>query len=160
MTTFQTAKPPDRCVRTDDVILFPHTTEIATAERETLAARGIAIVDGPVERLVVTDDRLQGVQLVDGRVIPRRALFMRPALHAHEGSPAASLGCELVAGGLVRADAHGRTRVPGVWAAGNVTNPRAQVITAAGEGSAVAIAINTELVDHDVDVAARQTVAA
>jgi hypothetical protein len=31
-------------------------------------------------------------------------------------------------------------------AAGNATNPRAQVITAAGEGSAVAIAINTELV--------------
>ena len=33
--------------------------------------------------------------------------------------------------------------MPGVWAAGNATNPRAQVITAAGEGSAVAIAINT-----------------
>jgi hypothetical protein len=27
--------------------------------------------------------------------------------------------------------------VLGVWAAGNVTNPRAQVITAAGEGSAM-----------------------
>jgi thioredoxin reductase len=144
----------------DDVILFAHTTEITTADRETLGARGIAIADGPVERLVVTDDRLHGVQLVDGRVIPRRALFMRPALHGHEGSPAASLGCELVAGGLVRADAEGRTTVPGVWAAGNATNPRAQVITAAGEGSAVAIAINTELVNHDVDAAARQTAAA
>jgi hypothetical protein len=39
--------------------------------------------------------------------------------------------------------------VDGVWAAGNATNPRAQVITAAGEGSAVAIAINTELVKAD-----------
>ena len=34
----------------------------------------------------------------------------------------------------------GRTSVPGVWVAGNVANPRAQVITAAGEGSAAAIA--------------------
>jgi len=38
------------------------------------------------------------------------------------------------------------TSVAGVWAAGNVANPRAQVITAAGEGSAAAIAINADLV--------------
>jgi hypothetical protein len=38
-----------------------------------------------------------------------------------------------------------------VWAAGNAPNPRAQVITAAGEGSAVGIAINTDLVQDDVD---------
>jgi thioredoxin reductase len=50
--------------------------------------------------------------------------------------------------------------VPGVWAAGNAANPRAQVITAAGEGSAVAIAINTELVADDVDRAVRQATAA
>ena len=48
--------------------------------------------------------------------------------------------------------------MPGVWAAGNAANPRAQVITAAGEGSAVAIAINTELVAADVE-AADQSVA-
>jgi hypothetical protein len=37
-----------------------------------------------------------------------------------------------------------------VWVAGNVANARAQVITAAGEGSAAAIAINADLVDEDV----------
>jgi hypothetical protein len=42
-----------------------------------------------------------------------------------------------------------------VWAAGNATDPRAQVITAAGEGSAVAIAINTELVHIEVAAAGR-----
>jgi len=40
--------------------------------------------------------------------------------------------------------------VPGLWVAGNLANPRAQVITAAGEGSAAAIAINADLVDDDV----------
>ena len=40
--------------------------------------------------------------------------------------------------------------MPGVWVAGNAANPRAQVITAAGEGSAAAIAINNDLVDEDV----------
>jgi thioredoxin reductase len=56
---------------------------------------------------------------------------------------------------LIRADGDGRTNVPGVWAASNVANPRAQVITAAGEGSAVAIAINTELVGEDLEIAPR-----
>jgi thioredoxin reductase len=144
---------------TDDVIFFAHTHPVSADERATLDARGIAVVDGAVERLVVRDDRLAAIQLADGRAIARAALFIRPALHAHPNGPAAALGCELLEGGLVRADADGRTSVPGVWAAGNAVNPRAQVITAAGEGSAVAIAINTELVQDDV-AAAMQRVAA
>ena len=144
----------------DDVILFTHTAAATPAERATLGARGIAVVDGSVERLVVADDRLRAVQLADGRSVPRDALFIRPALRAHPDGPAAALGCELLAGGLVRADADGRTSVPGVWAAGNAANPRAQVITAAGEGSAVAIAINTELVADDVDAAVQRAAAA
>ena len=48
-------------------------------------------------------------------------------------------------------DGTGRTSTPGVWAAGNVVDPRAQVITAAGAGSAAAIAINADLVQDDVD---------
>ena len=38
----------------------------------------------------------------------------------------------------------------GVQTAGNAANPRAQVITAAGEGSAAAISINADLVEKDV----------
>jgi thioredoxin reductase len=145
---------------TDDVILFTHTSAVTAEERATLQARGIAVVDGTVERLVVSDDHLRAVQLADGRTVARDAVFIRPALHAHADAPAAALGCELLAGGLVRADADGRTSVPGVWAAGNATNPRAQVITAAGEGSAVAIAINTQLVKDTVANAAQQPAAA
>ena len=40
-----------------------------------------------------------------------------------------------------------------MWAAGNAVNPRAQVITAAGEGSAAAIAINNDLVEEDIATA-------
>ena len=130
----------------DDVILFAAT--VTESERESLDARGITVVDGTVERLVVDDDRLRGVQLTDGRTVAREALFMRPALRAHPIAP--TFGCELQPNGLVQTDAEGRTSVPGVWAAGNATNARAQVITAAGEGSAVAIAINTQLVNDAV----------
>jgi hypothetical protein len=34
--------------------------------------------------------------------------------------------------------------------AGNAADPRAQVISAAGQGSAAAIALNADLVDEDV----------
>jgi thioredoxin reductase len=165
---------------TDDVVLFTHTHAITDDERATLDARGIAVVDGAVERLVVADDglgavrvgvdgqveqlvvaddRLHGVRLADGRTVPRAAVFIRPALRAHPDGPGAALGCATLAGGLLQTDADGRTSVPGVWAAGNAANPRAQVITAAGEGSAVAIAINTELVHDDIDTAIRQAAA-
>ena len=75
---------------------------------------------------------------------------MRPSLHPHRDGLIESLGCEVGDDGFVRVDPTGQTSVSGVWVAGNASNPRAQVITAAGEGSAAAIAINTDLVQEDI----------
>lgn len=62
-----------------------------------------------------------------------------------------SLGCARDDNGWVAADRTGRTSVAGVWAAGNVVDSRAQVVTAAGMGSAAAFALNTDLLEEDVD---------
>lgn len=137
----------------DDVVLFAHTEPVGDGARRELGARGIGVVDGEVERLVISGDRLIGLQLAGGPLVDRDVVFIRPSLRARPGGLAATLGCELQAGGLVRIDAEGRTSVPGVWAAGNASNPRAQVITAAGEGSAVAIAVNTDLLRDDIAAA-------
>ena len=134
----------------DDVIFFAHTYPITASERAALHARGVRVVDGLVARFLVTDDRLNAVQLTDRSAVPRAAVFIRPALHPSADGLIDALGCEVDQGGFVRVDANGRTSVFGVWAAGNVANPRAQVITAAGEGSAAAIAINADLVEEDV----------
>jgi thioredoxin reductase len=84
--------------------------------------------------------------------VPRDALFVPPRFvpnhHLLTG-----LGCDVNEDGWVNTDPTGRTSVPGVWAAGNVVDPRAQVITAAGAGSAAAIALNADLVDDDVRTA-------
>jgi thioredoxin reductase len=133
----------------DDLIFFPHTYPLAVKERSALEARGIHILDGLVDELAVIDDRLHAVQLADGRSIARTAVFIRPALHPHHDGLIESLGCEVDQAGFVRVDGAGHTSVPGVWGAGNATNPRAQVITAAGEGSAAAIAISADLVAED-----------
>ena len=66
------------------------------------------------------------------------------------------LGCEIDDAGFVTVDATGRTSTSGVWAAGNVVDPRAAVITAAGAGSAAAIAINADLVEEDVERAVEE----
>lgn len=104
--------------------------------------------------VLVEDDHLTGVRLDDGRVIPRAAVFVPPRF-VPNNDLLAGLECDLDEHGWVVTGANGATSVPGVWVAGNVTNPRAQVITAAGEGSAAAIAINADLVDEDVANAVR-----
>jgi thioredoxin reductase len=134
----------------DDVTFFTHTHPVTATEREVLEVRGIEVIDGRIAELSIVNDRLDAVQLTDGRSIPRAALFIRPALHARDDSLITSVGFDVDESGFAKVDATGRTTVSGVWAAGNASNPRSQVITAAGEGSAAAIDINNDLVEEDV----------
>jgi thioredoxin reductase len=137
-----------------DVTLFPHTNALTPEQREHLSALGIRIVDGTIARLVVDNDQLQGVELDGGLVVARTAVFVRPRF-VPNAELLTGLGCAVDAHGWVVHDPVGRTSVAGVWVAGNVGNPRAQVVTAAGEGSAAAIAVNADLVADDVRAAVR-----
>jgi len=137
----------------DDVIYFAHTQEPAPAEAAALDARGIRVVYGEVARLEVEDDRLTGVELTDGNVVARVAVFVRPINVPHPDDLLTQLGCELDEAGFAVVDRTGRTSVPGVWGVGNAVDSRAQVITAAGAGSAAAIAINADLVQDDIGLA-------
>jgi thioredoxin reductase len=138
----------------DDIVFFPQTDTLTATERSQLVARAIGIVEGPVKQVLARDDRLCGVEMYDGRVIPRAALFVPPRF-VPNSDLLVGLGCDLDQNGWVTTDRTGLTKVPGVWVAGNLANPRAQVITAAGEGSAAAIALNGDLVDDDVRTAVR-----
>ena len=137
-----------------DVVLFAPSGALTYADRCELVARAIGIVEGDLARVLVDDDRLSGVELDDGRTVPRDALFVPPRFVANNDL-LSSIGCAVTEEGWVIAGANGLTSVRDVWVAGNVANPRAQVITAAGEGSAAAIAINADLVDEDVRDAVR-----
>jgi thioredoxin reductase len=139
---------------THDLAYFATPGLLTDTERSQLEAREIDIVEGDIEQLVVEDDRLVGVRLQDGRYVPREAVFVPPRFVPND-ELLRRLGCEADADGWVVTDRTGRTSVPGVWAAGNVADPRAQVITAAGAGSAAAIAINADLVQDDVSRALR-----
>jgi thioredoxin reductase len=139
---------------THDLVYFTPPGTLTAVEQTELVARAIGIVVGTIELLVIDDsDHLSGVQMHDGGVVPRDALFVPPRF-LPTSSLLVELGCEVGEDGWVSVDHTGRTSVPGVWAAGNVIDPRAQVITAAGAGSAAAIALNADLVDEEVRNAA------
>jgi thioredoxin reductase len=137
-----------------DVVLFVPPDTLTETQRTELAARRIEVVEGKVTAVAVTDDVLTAVELADGRCVARDVLFVPPRFVPHHAL-LETLGCDLDDDGWVVRDGTGRTSVPGVWVAGNVANPRAQVITAAGEGSAAAIAVNADLVADDVRAAVR-----
>ncbi|RJO69846.1 NAD(P)/FAD-dependent oxidoreductase [Nocardia panacis] len=136
-----------------DTMFFPHTMLLSAEQRARLAGRGVIVVDGEVVRFVITDDRLRGVELADGRIIERDAVFVGPTF-VPNAAVLESLGATFDAAGWPVTDPSGQTTVAGVWAAGNVNNPGAQVITAAGAGSTAAIALNASLAEEDSPVPA------
>ncbi len=146
---------------TDDLMLFVHTAPQPTDEEtEQLAARGIIVVEGEVSSLEVADDRLTGVRMRSGELVPRRAVVVGPRFAARVGM-LAGLGLEAVIhpsgmGEHIEADATGLTTVPGVWVAGNVTDPTAQVLGSANGGVMAGAALNADLIAEDT----REAVAA
>ncbi|WP_028183426.1 NAD(P)/FAD-dependent oxidoreductase [Salinispora arenicola] len=132
------------CQWSPDVVYFPHTSTVSDEDRARLTARGVRIVEGEVARIADGE-----AQMADGTTIDRQAFFVRPRF-VPTSNLLSDLGAAVEAGGWAVVDSTGRTSVPGVWAAGNAVDPRAQVITAAGQGSAAAIAINNDLVNDDI----------
>ncbi|HLL67715.1 MAG TPA: NAD(P)/FAD-dependent oxidoreductase [Micromonosporaceae bacterium] len=143
---------------TADLVLFTHTAPPLTDEQaEQLAARGVRVVPGVVDSLDVIDDRIAGVRLADGTVIPRQAVAVTPRFVA-SAQVLATLGLApsnhpLGVGEFVAADPTGLTTVPGVWVAGNVTDLTAGVVASAAGGMSAAAAINADLVGEDTRAA-------
>jgi thioredoxin reductase len=152
---------------TDRVTVFRHDdAELDPEVRERLSALSVPVVDGPVAELVVVDDRLTGIRLASGKVVPVDAVVVAPRAGARAGF-LAGLGLETVdveMGGRVvatrlEADPVGRTSVPGVWVAGSVVEPMAQLMASAASGLMAGAAINGDLIETDLQTAltARRT---
>ena len=136
----------------DDLVFFPHRIDLEPHEREPLVARGVRIVDGVVTRIVSDETGVRGVELAEGPMIRRTALFVAPCVVPSDELLTA-LGCEVKDDGWVATDRTGRTSIDGVWAPGNVVDHTAQLINAAAAGSAAAVALNNYLVAADVEKA-------
>ena len=147
----------------DDVTLLldgrpaPEGTEAAR-----LSAVGVAVVEGRVERVEASGGVVTGVAVATDRgsvLVPCEAVVIGPRFTARS-SVLESLGVEAVEfrmgeaslGTHVPSDPMGgQTSVPGVYVAGNVTEPQLQVIHAAGAGVRTAALLNMELIVEDAD---------
>ncbi len=139
---------------------------VAADRVDELEARGVTLVPTAATALEVVDGRLDGVRLEDGTVVPCEAVVVATRLVARSAL-LAQLGVETrdmvvqgaVIGTHVSAAPDGSTGVDGVWVAGNVTDPMAQVIAAAAAGLKAGAAITGDLVMEEarIAVAARRT---
>jgi thioredoxin reductase/SAM-dependent methyltransferase len=127
---------------------------------EALRASGVHVVDEPVRSIVTGDDgHVSAVELRDGDRVDADAVVVGARFRVR-AEPFASLGLELVEdpsglGDVVETDATGATEVPGLYAAGNVTDPTQQVLAAAANGSRVGGMISFSLAAEDMEAAAR-----
>ncbi|MFE2751863.1 NAD(P)/FAD-dependent oxidoreductase [Actinosynnema sp. NPDC059335] len=142
---------------TADVTVFAGDVALTDEQAEQLAARDIDVVRGPVASVEVAGDRIVAVRLADGRSVAREAVAVAPRMVARAGF-LASLGLRPVPhpsgmGEHLAVDATGRTDVPGVWAAGNVTDLSAQVGASAAAGAAAGAQINADLVAEETRLA-------
>jgi thioredoxin reductase/2-polyprenyl-3-methyl-5-hydroxy-6-metoxy-1,4-benzoquinol methylase len=138
---------------TDDLVYF--AVEPLTGEAVSqLTARGVRIVEGPVAALEIADGHLIGVRRGDGTVVPRTAAVVSPG-YTVGAAVVAELGLATVphpmGGEVVDVDDRFRTSVPGVFAAGNVVDPSAQVVLAAGAGMRAGAMINFDLVTEETE---------
>ncbi|WP_425864550.1 NAD(P)/FAD-dependent oxidoreductase [Arthrobacter sp. TWP1-1] len=136
-----------------NITLFLNSAPQPTdAERQQLAARGIKLIEGPASRIHSTDGAVSSVEMADGSSHPVQALTAQSRLVAR-GKFLRTLGLVPVSsefGELIEADATGLTDIPGVWAAGNVTDMRANVVASAFAGAMSGVAINMDMMAQEL----------
>jgi thioredoxin reductase len=144
-----------------------HTAGPFAAEQgEQLAALGIAVVDGEVAEVESADGRLTGVRLADGSRVALDALVVAPKVVANADllipfgliPEEVRMGEQVVATRIAADPRSGAASVPGIYLAGNLTDPMAQVISSAAAGLMAGAALNMDLIAEDTATKLRERV--
>lgn len=149
----------------EDVVYLVRGTELPEDGRALLAARGVRILEEDVVEVLAADDadpvtgsRVAGVRLASGETLAREVLAVASRVHPRlDGLEGLGLGIEEMPGGFgekVPTAMAGVTAVPGVWAAGNVAEPMAQVGASAAGGALAGAHVNGDLVMAEAQAAA------
>jgi thioredoxin reductase len=137
----------------DEVTLVTHSFEPDAESLGLLAGAGVTVLESTVRSVEAAGGVVSGLRLEDGSLLAVGAVVVSPYSSARS-SLLESLGIEAVAhpsgmGESVEVDLMGQTSVPGVYAAGNVTDISAQVMGAAAAGTKAGAAVNADLVMSD-----------
>lgn len=118
--------------------------ELSEAERDELRDHHIPLFDTPIRAILSSEGMVNHVALEDGTEIPCTGIFFKSELVPGTDLPQ-SLGCRISDTGVIAVDEFGKSSVPGVYAAGDVSSLMHQSIAAAASGAVAAAAINGEL---------------
>ncbi len=146
---------------TDKLTVVLHDAEgIDEAAVGALEASGVPIVRAKASRVVTgADGAIVGVELSDGSTLAADAVITGSRFHARADifAPAGVTATPHPTGmgEAVEVDMTGQTSVPGLYAAGNLTDPSLQVLPAAAHGSRVGAMIAFSLADEDLHAQAR-----
>jgi thioredoxin reductase len=119
---------------------------LSRAQRDQLAAHGIAIRQEPIVRMIHDGGRVSAL-LLNGGAEERfacEAVFFAGG-QAQQSALPQTLGCEFTQKGTVKTDHLGQTCVPGIFVVGDASRDVQFVIVAAAEGAKAGVAINTAL---------------
>jgi thioredoxin reductase len=133
----------------DLVLVTDGPAEIDAAQRERLAANGVAVREERIVRVEGRDGILQRVVFADGEPLERRALFFTTG-QQQQSALAERLGCAINEKGTVRTGKYETTHLRGLFVAGDASRAVQWVIVAAAEGAEAAFAINTDLIQEDL----------
>jgi thioredoxin reductase (NADPH) len=132
---------------TTDVTLVasdgPHC--LSEADRRRIAAIGISTIDGPVRDFALTRQGLSFKAAIGQ--LEFASIYPALGSEIHSGL-AADLGAECTNEGCIRVDAHQRTSVPKLYAAGDVVVGLDQISHAMGDAGVAATAIRNDLAAH------------
>ena len=125
--------------RSVTVLTSGHRFDGDAACRLVLERHAIEVVETAAVRLLGARNRLEGVELADGRVVPA-SLFFFSVAHQPRVELARALGCRIDEDGYVQIDGNGGTSVQGVYAAGDVVPGLQLVQVAAAQGVVAGVA--------------------
>ncbi len=127
------------------VTLFASEAQVPESDAVRLRERGVVVDRRPVVDAVGDKATLTGLQVEGGEIVPVETAFVLPGFEAQLSFLDDDLQPDRTDEGLVAADNFGRTRIPNLYATGELTAPGPEVlIISAGKGARTAIAVHRD----------------
>lgn len=118
--------------------------DLTETEWSDLRQRGIDVLEQSVHHVADNEEGGCTVTLDNGDTKGSGAVFVGPIFKPND-LLLRGAGCAVDGDDWIQVDQHGRTSVPGIWAAGNVISSPDQIVNAAAAGATAAININDTL---------------
>jgi thioredoxin reductase (NADPH) len=121
--------------------------DLTVEERQGLEAQGVELEDERVAEVIIKEKRITALRFGSGREQVFDTLYSTLGTRVRSDL-GVQLGADTDADGALLTDAHQRTSVPGLWAAGDVVSGLNQLAVAFGQAAIAATDIHRQLLSE------------